>query len=386
MSESSIYWPNRDDVKAKYGRGEPLNSTDELVIKSRSFAKAIEQLGTLKGPTEHDKSVYVKSLYNWARWVDEIEDAPIKREIKLPLLTQMPFVMSQIVSRDEKASLDDIVNGGVFKQISSHADEWFGADQEAYIFMTNFANIGFPNRDGVLEEFQGFSKPVQEMMRDCIHTMTGGMHKYVNQGRIRTITELDEYVYFVAGIIGEKTGRLVELVDGDGRLADENGMKKGRAFAKLLQLTNIIKGIRPDYDARANFEDSRTLFLPTELYEPILAPQLVYGPEKDFGQARKKVFDEMMKLARSNINDSLDYALLIPEELTGYQAFCVGPMIAAIETLNHMEKHGAEEVFKGSKEATSISRDQMQNVVKTVYGATSNRVTYDKTIESYRHK
>ena len=121
-------------------------------------------------------------------------------------------------------------------------------------------------------------------------------------GEIRalgTADELDNYIYLVAGCVGEFWTRVcVRRVKGFSARSLDEMRELGVAYGKGLQLVNILRDVRDD------LRNGRC-YLPKEELEP-LGVKLVRMPER--GQAVQPVVDHWLARAEQGISAGIEYA------------------------------------------------------------------------------
>jgi len=103
----------------------------------------------------------------------------------------------------------------------------------------------------VVRAFESLDTDAQDAIRPTVREMTTGMagfvERYADEGglRIQTLSELEEYCWYVAGTVGEL---VTELLADDAAPDDAETMREhARSFALLLQLVNVAKDVQPDY-------------------------------------------------------------------------------------------------------------------------------------------
>jgi farnesyl-diphosphate farnesyltransferase len=141
---------------------------------------------------------------------------------------------------------------------------------------------------------------------------------------------MDEYCYYVAGVVGEM---LTELFCGHSPAIDRNRAALSElavSFAQGLQMTNILKDV---------WEDRRrgVCWLPQEVFTRHGIDLATV--EAGTGGAR---FDagmrELVGIAHAHLRNALAYTLLIPAEETGIRRFCLWAVGLAVLTLRKIER------------------------------------------------
>lgn len=357
-----IVRPTRKEVREKAERGEPLNSREMFIISSRSFVYPAEMLESLKGSHEYNKREIVEAFYNWCREVDEAEDGRFSIPDKIDVLNKLSFVIGEIARRETKDSLDDLIEGDlsyVTTKIKNGA-----VDKDKELFISEFG------KGQVLKDTQKFNRPIREIFNQYVGTMATGMQRCLEKRELETVNDLEMYVHYVAELVGDALTSIVKETD-DRILSSECG----RALGKILQITNITKNVKDDFNARSDYPDSRILFLPREFYAPLNPAELFYSQSKEAESARKKVFEGLKKIAGKSIPLAANYVLNIPnDKLPGYKGLCLGSLIPALENWKLMERAGPEAIFKGLEDAVKIDREKwFGNIIEFIHGVISTR-------------
>lgn len=362
MNDSII--PNIDEILKKDRSGELLTSSDLLFLLSRSFSFPISHLETLKGQEENNKRYIVQDLYNALRATDEAEDGRFPITDKIDALRKLHYCYAEVARRDSKDSIDDLITGDL--RIATEKMMSGAISEHKRVFIKHFA------RGTVLKSTQGFSQPIRDIIRNSVGNMSVGMIKALEARELQKVTDLVEYCDYVAGLVGIGLTQIVEATDNQHEILDKN---KAKVLGRGLQLTNVAKNIREDQDARADYPDSRTLFIPRELFPGMNPQELFYSKDKVAKDMRENVFESLYGLARENLKDSAGYVASIPDYLSGYKAFCFSPLVTAIETWKLMYHSGAQRIFEGDESAVKISRDTFKNILEfTVTAVQSGKI------------
>ena len=182
--------------------------------------------------------------------------------------------------------------------------------------------------DRVMRVTETFGKSQRAAIQRCVQLMCYGMPRFqfnASLGGLARSTDLDEYCYYVAGVVGEM---LTELFCD---YSPEIGQKRAAlsslaaSFAQGLQMTNILKDVWEDRSRGA-------CWLPQEVFTR-------YGV--DLSQVTKENQDaryaqamiELIGVAHAHLRNALDYTLLIPAKETGIRRFCLWAIGLAVLTL-----------------------------------------------------
>jgi len=188
--------------------------------------------------------------------------------------------------------------------------------------------------DRVIRVTENLGKPQRAAIQRCVELMCYGMPRFQFNASLRGLarsTDLDEYCYYVAGVVGEMLTELFceSSPDIGRRRADLSALAV--SFAQGLQMTNILKDVWEDRSRGA-------CWLPQEVFTR-------YGV--DLGQVSKDTQDpryaagmaDLVGVAHAHLKNALDYTLLIPASQTGIRRFCLWAIGLAILTLRKIAKH-----------------------------------------------
>ncbi len=340
----------------------PLNSDELLRLKSRTYYPAIKLLEISKGKNESSKEFFVRTGYNIFRELDECEDVPVEKKgektdkdiqnERTVMMNRVAYICGEIVKREYGLgrSIEDIIHGDDFRSVTN----WLVAnepDKTGKIFAEHFG------KGAVLRDFYELGrkvpegKEIQEALDYSVKSMSSGMSIFIRRGPIETFRQLDEYCDHVAGDVGKKfLNPLVKILD-----RDENGKEinlsehLAEQFAKYLQLTNIIKNVRSDYN------EGRRFFPGEWIHREISFESMMDGDSFNSSEVRKEVLDKMASFAEDKFKDSVRYIQEIPQNLSGYRAFSLLPLIAAQKTLENVRESSSERVFNGEESAVKIT-------------------------------
>lgn len=162
----------------------------------------------------------------------------------------------------------------------------------------------------------------------CVELMCYGMPRFQFNASLRGLartTDLDEYCYFVAGVVGEMLTQLFCGYSAQIAANRERLESLAESFAQGLQMTNILKDVWEDRGRGVCW-----------------LPQDVFGRHGvDLAQLSARPHDpryaagllELVGIAHAHLRNALAYALLIPREERGIRRFCLWAIGLAILTL-----------------------------------------------------
>ncbi len=195
---------------------------------------------------------------------------------------------------------------------------------------------------------------IDPLISECSEGMADfQMRKLINKSGIfqmKDLKELEEYCYYVAGIVG------VMLT---GIFCQKGGLRKRRAelerfqvpFGLALQLTNIVKDYRRDIDRG-------WCYIPitvTERYRIDTFKIESFSPGKT-----RRLLGDMINFITPYLDSALKYIKILPVEERSVRMFCIIPFVLAYRTLAKIvmaegDKVSREEVARIMKESREFS-------------------------------
>jgi len=182
--------------------------------------------------------------------------------------------------------------------------------------------------DRVIRVTQRLGIAPRAAIQRCVQLMCYGMPCFQFNASLRGLarsTDLDDYCYYVAGVVGEMLTDL--FCDYSADIARRRAALSALAasFAQGLQMTNILKDLWEDRSRGA-------CWLPQEVFTR-------HGV--DLAEVSKDAHDprfaagiaELVGVAHAHLRNALDYTLLIPGKETGIRRFCLWAIGLAILTL-----------------------------------------------------
>ena len=103
--------------------------------------------------------------------------------------------------------------------------------------------------DQVVQVTFSFGAVQRQALIRCVSLMSDGMHRFQRKVGLRGLDSqqrLDEYCYFVAGVVGEMLTELFCEYSGAIARRRDQLMRLAPSFGQGLQMTNILKDIRAD--------------------------------------------------------------------------------------------------------------------------------------------
>jgi len=189
------------------------------------------------------------------------------------------------------------------------------------------------NLERVVRITAALDEPKRVAIQRCLEVMCSGMHQFQRTASLRGLpraTDLDDYCYYVAGVVGEMLTDLFcdySVTIAQRRVAlDEHAV----SFAQGLQMTNILKDVWEDRSRGA-------CWLPQEVFSRhgIDLGQISSGrpdPRFDAGM------NELVGLAHAHLRNALSFTLLIPAQEAGIRRFCLWAIGLAVLTLQRIRQ------------------------------------------------
>lgn len=325
---------------------EPRLSDDEFQAAmlegvSRTFALTIPQLPPALCRV-------VANAYLLCRIVDTIEDEPALSAARKQYFCDQ-FVKVVAEGRQAPAFCAELA--------ASLSDQTIVAEHEL-----------IRNVPRVIRITHGFSREQRAALQHCIAIMARGMGQFqLRYGRLGlgTLDELDQYCYYVAGVVGQMLTSLFCLYSKEMAANRDSMMALAVSFGQGLQMTNILKDFWEDRARGACW-----------------LPRQIFAAEgfdlTEVGHARERAGFErgirrLVGIAHRHLRNALAYTLLIPNREPGIRNFCLWAIGMALLTLRKLNKNLD---YTDGRQVT-ISRRS----VKTVVLATSISSRWDTALK-----
>lgn len=297
---------------------------------SRTFALSVELL-------DEPMTEWVCTGYLLCRTADTIEDEPtIPMERRAELLETFDAMLAE----DDDTTVEEFLAAVEPETPADGGDDW--------------AVLG--QTDRIVRLWQSFPDPVQDGMRSITREMATGMadilrrHQDSDGLRLETLDELEEYCWYVAGTVGQLFMNLqaAQADPGDPTPDPEDA----RAFALLLQLVNIAK------DVRADWEEENNVYLPGEwLSEEDLGHEAVAEPDQSTAVA--SVVSRVVNHAADYAHGAQRYLATVPEDDNGglLEATAL-PYLLALGTIRELRDRTVDAVEQ--PDAVKLEREEVE--------------------------
>lgn len=187
---------------------------DFLLKTSRTFFIPISHL-----PGELQDTV--GAAYLCMRAIDEIEDHPeLPSEVKIKLLTELSKLLQEDVSKESIETLFEPYHS-LLPEVTLLLHDWISLCPDS----------------------------IQEKVLESTAIMAGGMAKWTEKNwEIKSVEDLDEYTYYVAGLVGVMLTDIWKWYD-----ETEADKELAVAFGRGLQAVNILRNKGEDSERGVNF-------------------------------------------------------------------------------------------------------------------------------------
>lgn len=327
--------------KVLEGKAAWKYAEDILQLVSRTFALNIQ---VLRGKLH--RSILLAYLY--LRIADTVEDDPDMRA------TEKDRVLALFADVFKTGALE---TEKIRAFVAALPQSWHGSDD--------------PNKDLCIKSevvvplLKSLPDAYKKPVCDVVIEMCGGMAKFALRQEaalsagwftLENVGELDEYCYYVAGIVGKL---LTKLFSADtcliGAEREAELSKLDVSFGLALQVVNIVKDCVED-------SGRRVCFIPEEICR---RHGFAHSSElfKDGADAQKcgAVLAELVEKAWRHLDDAIAYTKLIPNIKMRTRLFCLWPLFMAAENLSLIGD--GVSVFTSDKKV-KITRDTVKRIVK----------------------
>lgn len=156
----------------------------------------------------------------------------------------------------------------------------------------------------LLADFHKLPPPVHEVIRELVLSMSQGMQHFCRQRqggplRLKSLNEVNQYCFFVAGVVGEILAKLVARVEPKFDLSQVN-LLRAHHFGLFLQKVNLLK------DQVKDETEGRHLIPSREIVEDS---------------------------SQENAAQALDFLLQVPRGQREFRRFCAWSLFLGIEAL-----------------------------------------------------
>jgi farnesyl-diphosphate farnesyltransferase len=274
--------------------------------------------------------------------------APTIRRLPQPLFLQVTvaYLLCRVADTIEDSVILDIVQKQKLLEKYAHLIKKEDPLIELKSFMVQI-NV-LPQEDpeyglvhnlpSILRVYASFPRNVRSGISTWVVEMTSGMRKYVQsknasaQNFLKTLKELDDYIYYVAGTVGNLSTALFCSYSPHITPKTMKQLKRySESFGKGLQLVNIIRDIPADWQCNRSY-------IPNELLKKYdLTRQSIF--DRHYIPQSKKMINELIHMALSYLDGALQYILAIPKAELRIRLSCLLPLFWALQTLRIIKKN-----------------------------------------------
>jgi farnesyl-diphosphate farnesyltransferase len=294
---------------------------------SRTFALTIPQLPAAL-------RIAITNAYLLCRIADTIEDEPALSPPET--LAFMERFMDAVAGRGDADALARALAARL-------SDRTLATERELVSQMRRVINV-----TAALTETQ------RAAIHRCVELMCYGMPHFQSTASLRglaRLTDLDEYCYYVAGVVGDMLTEL--FCEYSPRIArNRPGLSSlAVSFAQGLQMTNILKDVWEDRSRGA-------CWLPQEIFSRhgVDLARLSATPHDPRFAAGMR---ELVAVAHGHLRNALEYTLLIPSNEIGIRRFClwaIGLAVLTLQKINQNPEFSAGVQVKVSRRAVAMTR------------------------------
>ena len=211
----------------------------------------------------------------------------------------------------------------------------------------------------VFNVFDSLPKNHQDQIIPSVSKMAKGMAFFQNQFQFGEITpleniqDLEEYCYFVAGVVGEMLcnlffEKLPHLPEAARNIMRQNAV----SFGLGLQMTNISKDIIADRDRGWSY-----------IPRSVISEKGLTLEEFHSGTSMDKnlqILEGLLSKTTGHLNDALKFTLAIPRTQIALRLFCVWPLWMAVKTVAVLHNNPA---LLNSNAQVKISRSTVKKIL-----------------------
>lgn len=285
----------------------------------------------------------------------------------LPSALRVPVTNAYLLCRIADTIEDDAALSVEEKRASAHRfiDVLCGNEPAAAFAAALAPRLGSETlpaeRDLVahVEQVVAVTRSLREAQRlaliRCVSLMSEGMHRFQKQVGLHGLDSqhrLDEYCYFVAGVVGEMLTELFcEYSNAIARRRHQL-MRLAPSFGQGLQMTNILKDVQTDRERGVCWLPRPAFGLSSDGRDDLIA-----ALDDDTFRAG---MERLAVVAHGHLRNALSYTLLIPRRYLGIRRFCLWALGMAVPTLDNIY---CNPLFKSGDEV-KITRDDVRRIVR----------------------
>ena len=300
---------------------------------------------------------------------------------QLFLQATVAYLFCRVADTIEDSEILDIKQKQNLLKQYAHILEREHATRELTAFMSHISSLPKQGADYelihnvpiILTVYNRFPKKVRIGISTWVVEMISGMRKYVqsknnsSQNFLNTLKDLDDYIYYVAGTVGNLATTLFSHYSPNITHKITMRLKKyAVSVGKGLQLVNIIRDMPDDWKCNRSY-------MPNELLKKYdLTRQSIF--DRQNLQRSKRMINELIEIALVYLDAALQYIVAIPKTERSIRLSCLLPLFWALQTLYAIKKN-INKFFE--KEKIKISRKMLRAELCLAYlNVFSNRLIH----------
>lgn len=184
----------------------------------------------------------------------------------------------------------------------------------------------------VFKVFDSLPKNHQDQIIPSVSKMAKGMAFFQNRFQFGEITplenieDLEEYCYFVAGVVGEMLCNLFfQKLPHLSETARNTMRQNAVSFGLGLQMTNISKDIIADRDRGWSYIPQSIIF-----EKGLTMDEFHSGASMD---KNLQILEGLLRKTNGHLHDALEFTLAIPRTEIALRLFCIWPLWMAVKTV-----------------------------------------------------
>lgn len=212
----------------------------------------------------------------------------------------------------------------------------------------------------VFQVFDSLPENHQAQIIPSVSRMAQGMAHFQRKFTFSELTllenqeELEEYCYFVAGLVGEMlTNLFFQAIPNLSPRARETMQRNAVSFGLGLQMTNISKDIIADRNRGWSYVPKSFI-----TQYGLTVEEFNAGTSMD---KNMNVLDHLLNKTMGHLEDALAYTLALPRRETRIRLFCIWPLWMAMETVAVL--HGNQTLLN-SDDPVKISRSTVRSILR----------------------
>jgi len=328
---------------------------------SRTFALNIS---VLRGPLHRS----ILTAYLFCRIVDTVEDAArLDPRIKIRLLQEFARIIEDPGHRRDALEtwIRDIA------MVDGAANDLDLLSQTRRVFNI-FDSLPPLHREHI-------TASVAAMARGMAYFQT----KFDSAGLtlLKDLDELEEYCYFVAGVVGEMLCNLfLAALPGLPAASRETMKANAVSFGLGLQMTNISKDLVVDRSRGWSY-------IPHSLITASGLTVEEFG-SGDSVEPSLRILEQLLGKTLGHLRDALEFTLAIPRREPRLRLFCIWPLWMAVETVAVLHNNRAlllsDDPVKISRQTVRkiLRRTPLMCVSNTLLRGSFNRIVASRELEN----